>query len=67
MNDETTYEDDDTEPTGGEEQVDPRLDLVGLNIEAGRDDTSFVEAAVELDNDFAGTVVVDDFKLANVA
>lgn len=60
-------EDDEAERTGGEEQVDPRLDLVNLNVEAGRDDASLVEPTVELDDDLAGAVVVDDLELADVA
>ena len=59
-------QDDDTEPTSGEQQVDPRLDLVDLDVESGGDDTSLVEAAVELNDDLAGTVVVDLLKLADV-
>jgi len=38
-----------------------------LYIESGRDDASFVESAVELDDDFSRAVVVDDFKLADVS
>ncbi|MCV2423820.1 hypothetical protein LNV47_24875 [Paucibacter sp. DJ4R-1] len=60
-------QDDDTETTGGEQQVDPRFDLVDLYVEAGGDDTGLVQAAVELDDDLAGAVVVDLLKLANVA
>lgn len=36
------YEDDDSEPTRREEQVDPGLNLGDLHIETGRDDTSLV-------------------------
>ena len=64
---EETHEDDDTEPTSGKEQVDPALDLGDLNVEAGRDDTGLVETSVELDNDFAGTVVIDDLEFTNIA
>ncbi|KAJ3498105.1 hypothetical protein NMY22_g19633 [Coprinellus aureogranulatus] len=62
-----TYKDDDTESTSGEQQVDPRLDLVGLDVESGRDDTGLVEAAVQLDDDLARTVVIDDLEFADVA
>jgi hypothetical protein len=64
---ETTDEDDHPERTGGEQQVHPRLDLVRLYVESGRDDACFVESAVELDDDFSGAVVVDDFELADVS
>ena len=40
--------------------------MVYLNVEPGRDDTSFVQTAVELYNDFSRTVIIDDFKIANV-
>ena len=62
-----TYENDDTEATSGEEQVDPGLDLVDLDVVAGRDDTGFVQATVELDNDLSSTVIIDEFKLADIA
>ena len=62
-----TYEDDLAKGTGGKEQVDPVLDLADLDVEAGRDDAGLVEAAVELDNDLARAVVVDDLEVADVA
>ena len=64
---ETTYENNDTEATSGEEQVDPGLDLVNLNVVTRRDDAGLVQATVELDDDLARTVVIDDLELANVA
>jgi hypothetical protein len=60
-------EDDLAEGTGGEEQVDPVLDGVNGDVEAGRDDARLVETAVELDDDLAASVVVDDLELADVA
>lgn len=65
--DTTTYENNDTEATSGEEQVDPGLDLVNLNVVTRRDDAGLVQATVELDDDLARTVVIDDLELANVA
>jgi hypothetical protein len=38
-----------------------------LDIVSGRDDTGLVEAAIELDNDLAVSVVVDLFEFANIA
>lgn len=43
------------------------LTLVKGNVEAGRDDTGLVQAAVELDDDLAATVVIDELELADVA
>ena len=37
------------------------------DVEAGRDDAGLVEAAVELDDNLARTVVVDNLELADVA
>lgn len=60
-------EDDESERTRGEEQVNPRLDLVNLDVEARRDDSGLVEATVELDDNLARAVVVDDLEGTNVA
>lgn len=60
-------EDDVSELTGGQQVVDPVLNVTDLDVEAGRDDTDLVEAAVELDNDLAAAVVVDVLKVVNVA
>ena len=62
-----THHDDDTKGTSGEQQVDPRLDLGGLDVEAGGDDTGLVETAVQLDDDLARAVVIDDLEFTNVA
>lgn len=59
--------DDLTERTGGEEQVDPVLDRVNGDVETRRDDTALVETTVELNDDLAATVVVNELKLADVA
>jgi hypothetical protein len=38
-----------------------------LNVEAGRDDTCFVEMAIELDDYFSRAMVIDDLEFANVS
>lgn len=53
-----THEDNISEGTGREEEVDPGLDLGELDVEAGGDDSALVDAAVELDNDLARAVVI---------
>lgn len=60
-------QDDVTERTGREQQVDPVFNLRQLNVESGRDDSGLVDATVELDDDLAGSVVVDLLELLNVA
>lgn len=67
LNGEGAHQDDETELTSREQQVDPVLDLVDGDVVAGRDDTGLVQAAVELNNDLARAVVVDDLELADVA
>lgn len=60
-------EDDVAELTGRKELDNPLLELSEADVVAGRDDTALVEAAVELDNDLAGAVVIDLLELADVA
>lgn len=60
-------EDDVAELTGREQLDNPLLEVGEADVVAGRDDTGLVEAAVELDNDLAGAVVIDLLELANVA
>jgi hypothetical protein len=60
-------QDDVTELTRGEELGGPGLEVTELNGVAGVDNTALVKAAVELDDDLAGTVVIDLLELANVA
>ena len=62
-----THQDDVAETTRGEQQVDPVFELVNLHIETGRDNTSLVQSSVELDDNLSGAVIVDNFKLADVA
>lgn len=59
-------QDDNTEPTSWEQQVNPRLNLVNLDVETRRNDTSLVQSAVELDDDLARAVIIDLLELADV-
>jgi hypothetical protein len=60
-------EDNVTELTGREQLDNPLLEVGETDVVAGGDDTGLVEAAVELDDDLAGAVVIDLLELANVA
>lgn len=60
-------QDDVAELTRRKELDNPLLHVTELDVEAGRDDTGLVEAAVKLDDDLAVAVVVDLLELANVA
>ena len=60
-------QDDIAELTGGQQLDDPLLEIGQADVVAGGDDTSLVETAVQLNDDLAGSVVVDLLELANVA
>lgn len=60
-------QDDVAELTGGKELGSPLLEVTELDGVAGVDDTTLVEAAVKLDDDLAGAVVVNLLELADVA
>eukprot|EP00397_Hematodinium_sp_SG-2012_P071242 GEMP01139687.1.p3 GENE.GEMP01139687.1~~GEMP01139687.1.p3 ORF type:complete len:108 (-),score=18.35 GEMP01139687.1:53-376(-) len=52
----------------GRQQIGSQLfHITGLDIKARGDNTALVDATVEVDNDLAGTVVIDDLEVANVA
>ena len=59
--------DDVAELTGGKDGGDKVFELVDGQIEVGGDHTALVEAAVELNNDLAGTGIVDNGVLVDVA
>ena len=59
--------DDDTELTGGEDGGGEVLELLEGQIETGGDDTALVETTVEVDDDLAGTSIIDDLELVDVA
>lgn len=60
-------QDDVAELTGWEELDNPLLEVGELDVVAWVDDAGLVEAAVQLDDDLAGAVVIDLLELADVA
>ena len=62
---------------GGQDQVaelsrredvgSPALEVVQRNVKARRNDTAFVDSAEQLDDDFARTMIVNDFEFADVS
>merc|ERR1712107_456150 len=52
--------------TGREEGDNPLLHVLHLDVEAGRNDATLVDAANQLDHDLAGASVVHDRELADV-
>jgi len=55
------------ELTTGQEVDNPLFNFVDRNIESGGDDTALVEAAIEFNDNFLRTVVVDDFEFTNIS
>ena len=66
-NRERTHQDDETELTSREQQVDPVLNLVDRDVVAGRDDAGLVKTSVQLNDNLARAMIIDDLELANVA
>lgn len=56
-----------TETTSREDVLHPLLDILDLHIEARRDDTALVDAANQLNDDLARSVVINNLELSNVA
>jgi len=59
-------EDDVTELTRWEKLDDPLLEITEADVVSWGDDTSLVESAVQLNDNLAGSVVIDLLELANV-
>lgn len=55
-----------TERTSGKELLNPVLDLSKLNVESRRDNTTLVNTAVKLNNNLAGTMVIDLLEFTDV-
>ena len=53
--------------TRGKQICRPLLDISNWYIKSRRDNTALVQSARQVDNDFARSMVVDDFEFANVA
>ena len=62
-----SYQDHESKTTGREQQVDPFLNVDGPNVVTRADNTAFVESSIELDDDFARTVIVNNLEFTNVA
>ena len=63
----TDSQDNHTKRTSGQELLNPRLNSTQGNVEAGRNDTALVDSSEQLNDDLAGSVVVNLLELANVA
>ena len=56
-----------TETTGRQDVLHPLLNTSDVDVESGGDHSAFINSADKVDYDFAGSVVVDDLKLADVS
>lgn len=63
----TGGEDDVAKLTRGQQLYNPFLKVTELDVVARRDDTSLVEAAIELNNNLAAAVVIDFLEFADIA
>lgn len=59
-------EDDISELSGWEDVVDELLEVFDLEVVSGGDDTALVQSAVQLNNDLACSLVVNDLELTDV-
>eukprot|EP00356_Strombidium_inclinatum_P002455 CAMPEP_0170479390 /NCGR_PEP_ID=MMETSP0208-20121228/646_1 /TAXON_ID=197538 /ORGANISM="Strombidium inclinatum, Strain S3" /LENGTH=122 /DNA_ID=CAMNT_0010751777 /DNA_START=77 /DNA_END=445 /DNA_ORIENTATION=- len=60
-------EDDVTELSGRQDGGGELLEVLELEVESGGDDTALVQSSVEVDDDLAGSHVVEDLELIDVA
>lgn len=56
-----------TKLSGGQQVVSPSLNVANLDVESGGDDTTLVQSTVQLNDDLAGSVVVNVLELTDVA
>ena len=59
-------EDGETELSGGEDLGDDILESVELDVESGGDNSALVESSVQVDNNLAGSLIVNDFEVVDV-
>ena len=55
-----------TELTAGKEVASPHLNLIDLNIEAGRDAAALVETTNQIDNNLSRAMIVHNGNVTNV-
>ena len=60
-------QDNESKLTRREQVINPSFNFLDLDVEPGRDDATLVQTTDELDDNFARTMVIHNFKLTNVA
>lgn len=63
----TRSKDDISNASSRQQLIHPLLQIGKTNVESRGDDTTFVESAVELDDNLSRSMVIDFLKFANVA
>lgn len=56
-----------TKLTGGQQVVNPVLQVGQLDVEAGRNNSTLVQTAIEVNNNLTRAVVIDNFELVNIS
>ena len=59
-------QDQETELTSGQQVTNPLFHFTKLDVETGRDDTTLVQATVQLNDNLTSAVVINDFEFTNV-
>lgn len=59
-------QDDEAKLTRREQVVDPVFHLWQLDIVTGRDDTTLVQTAIQLNDNLTGTVIIDNLKFTDI-
>jgi hypothetical protein len=59
-------EDDETELSGWEDLINELLEILQLEVESWGDDTALVESSVEVNDDLAGSGIVNDLEFVDV-
>jgi hypothetical protein len=53
--------------SSGQQLIDPVLHIPKTNIEPRRDDTTFIQTSIELNDNLPRTMIVDFLKLSDIA
>ena len=60
-------EDDETELSGWEDLINELLEILKLEVESWGDDTALVKSSVEVDDDLAGSGIVNDLEFVDIS
>ena len=60
-------EDDETELSGWEDLINELLEILKLEVESWGDDTALVKSTVKVDDDLAGSGIVNDLEFVDIS